>query len=146
MSMFTKATRLDPAVRYPDLQRRFLARVEVDTSTGCWEWMGYRDWRGYPRLGRRHAHRVAYEMFVGPIPDGLHIDHLCRNVSCVFHGHLEAVTQAENNRRQWAARGRATRCRRGHAYAEHGVRDRKGYFVCAACRRESAAARRAVAT
>jgi hypothetical protein len=66
------------------------------------------------------AHRVAYELMVGPIPDGNVIDHLCSNRSCVNPHHLEPVTQDENVRRAgtpMAARQSAkTRCRRGHEY------------------------------
>lgn len=143
LALIQRARRLDPTYRYPEIHKRFLARVEVNLETGCWEWTGHLNWNGYAKLGGKWAHRVAYEIFVGPIPDGLHIDHLCRNVSCVYHGHLEAVTQGENNRRQWAARGRSTHCRRGHAYGEHGSLNRQGYFTCRICTRARQHARKA---
>jgi hypothetical protein len=74
------------------------------------------------------AHRVVYEALVGPIPDGLHIDHLCRVTRCVNHHHLEAVTQSENNRRT----GRSE-CANGHA-KEPGA-------SCKVCAKEKAVGR-----
>lgn len=77
---------------------------------GCWEWTGSKDLNGYGRLnggaGRSPvpAHRAVYEALVGPIPDGLEIDHICFNHGCVNPAHLEPVTHSENMRRWWAAR------------------------------------------
>jgi len=69
----------------------------------CWLWTGYRDKFGYGYMGIASkpigVHRVAWEILVGPIPDGLTIDHLCRNTSCVNPEHLEPVTNSENIRR-----------------------------------------------
>lgn len=91
------------------LHSRLLAKVVVDLD-GCWIFGGALR-NGYGVLGRGgrldglvYAHRVAYEHFTGPIPDGLHIDHLCRVRACCNPQHLEAVTQAENNRRAGLAR------------------------------------------
>lgn len=132
-----------------------LRRFTVNPGTGCWEWDGPRDRRGYGRLGwqgkTRFSHRLVYEALRGPIPEGLEIDHLCRNTGCCNPTHLEAVTHAENVRRGEAAEAvRATwarlwadraQCGNGHDLAEHGVRETtnpKGYTVreCVACRRE----------
>lgn len=97
------------------------------SADGCWEWTGGRDVDGYGRAwvpGLRRitrAHRAFYEVFVGPIPDGLQIDHLCRNRCCVNPGHLEPVTAQENIRRSEGIQvlnSRKTHCLRGHAYDE----------------------------
>lgn len=91
---------------------RFMTHVEKSAS--CWVWTAATDKDGYGRFYRdakspRHvAHRFAYEAMVGPIPDGLQIDHLCRNTSCVNPAHLEPVTLDENVRRAWEVRERGT--------------------------------------
>ena len=81
----------------------------VDRSEECWTWTSHKNSGGYGRYAARcptlarvvnhYAHRVAYELSSGPIPDGLTIDHLCRNPSCVKPAHLEAVPQVLNTRR-----------------------------------------------
>ncbi|MBN9210756.1 MAG: hypothetical protein BGO45_10805 [Microbacterium sp. 71-36] len=86
------------------VSERFWARV---VKADCWEWTGsLRTGYGLFRLDGRNVqtHRWAYEEQVGPIPDGFQIDHLCRNTRCVNPDHLEPVTQAENIRREHAAR------------------------------------------
>jgi hypothetical protein len=92
---------------------RLADRVEIADS-GCWIFTGALR-NGYGALGAGprgsglvYAHRVAYEHFVGDIPEGLHLDHLCMTRSCVNPAHLEPVTQGENNRRAWAARKNRT--------------------------------------
>lgn len=80
---------------------RFIQR----SPSGCWEWVGRRDVKGYGRCGDgRWAHRAIYELLVEPIPQGLTIDHLCFNPGCVNPAHLEPVTRAENTRRMNAKR------------------------------------------
>jgi HNH endonuclease len=74
---------------------------KILVGDGCWEWTGARKDNGYGTVshpGRRtaNAHRVVYELLEGPIPEGLDLDHLCRNRGCVKPGHLEAVTRKEN--------------------------------------------------
>src|SRR5690554_7064866 len=84
-------------------------------------WSGDLMKSGYSQLGVRrdgktktlYGHRVMYESFVGPIPEGLHLDHLCRNRACVRPDHLEPVTNKENVHRGLA--GPKSRCKRGHA-------------------------------
>ncbi|GAA3948055.1 hypothetical protein GCM10022383_27280 [Microbacterium soli] len=82
-------------------RERFEARIV--RGPGCWEWSGTISSTGYGQVkidGRHVAvHRLSYELHVGPIPDGLVIDHLCSNRKCANPAHLEAVTQAENVRR-----------------------------------------------
>ena len=74
----------------------------VDPATGCWVWQRYVDKSGYGEIhvpgyiGNRRAHRIIYERHKGKIPDGLDLDHLCRNRRCVNPDHLEPVTRREN--------------------------------------------------
>src|SRR5690242_18719570 len=83
-----------------DVKARFLAKIKVNPESGCHEWQAYTDRDGYGcfwiKPTNYRAHRVAYELFVGPIPEGLVIDHLCRNRSCVNPAHLEPKTDLEN--------------------------------------------------
>lgn len=105
-----------------ELAQRFLSHTQ-ETESGCVEWTAARTKAGYGHwyvLGKNSwAHRLSYELFVGPIPEGFHIDHLCRNTCCVLPAHLEPVTPAENNRRgnsPTAINKRKTHCIRGHAF------------------------------
>jgi hypothetical protein len=97
-----------PAHRKSPVAERLLSKVRIQAGSSCWEWQGYVMKSGYGQAGHnrrpQYVHRLSYAVFVGPIPDGLHIDHLCRNRRCIKPTHLEAVTQAENNRRSWEAR------------------------------------------
>jgi hypothetical protein len=67
---------------------------------GCWEWLAGKDKNGYGRIWHNNqnstAHTVAYSIFVGPIPDGLHIRHSCDNPSCINPDHLELGSHADN--------------------------------------------------
>jgi hypothetical protein len=131
----------------PSAEERFWSKV--DKTDGCWFWTAYRDRNGYGKFGvggraggMVSAHRVAYEMVVGPIPAGLVLDHLCRNPGCVRPDHLDPVTHAENCRRGVAAevnraRQRAvTHCPQGHPYDEENTSYKKtGARRCKACAR-----------
>lgn len=104
------------------LRARIEQRVEPEPNTGCWLWLlAVNKKSGYGQMGVNgrvlYAHRVAYEAWRGPIPEGLTIDHLCRVRSCVNPDHLEAVTMRENTLRgeSTAARNaRKTHCPEGH--------------------------------
>jgi hypothetical protein len=94
-----------PVKHRPTVLERFIANISIqDTPTACWIWTGSKTPLGYGKLSvnRRntYAHRLAWEYLRGPIPDGLVIDHLCRNPSCVNPAHLEPVTQQVNTQRK----------------------------------------------
>ncbi len=100
------------------LKERFMLNVQVDEGTGCWLWTASRGRSGYGQIqiGRKSrnghnspalAHRVSYELFVGPIPEGLQLDHLCETRACVNPDHLEPVTNQENARRYHAKKAAA---------------------------------------
>lgn len=135
----------EPISRRPTLEERFWDKVNKDAPSGCWEWTVATVY-GYGRFGiagrAMSAHRVAYELLVGPIPEGLQLDHLCRNPACVNPGHLEPVTGRENVLRgdTFAARQAAiTHCPAGHEYDEANTRvDAKRCRHCRACQRERA--------
>lgn len=112
-------------------------------DTDCWNWQGTTNGAGYSQFrvnGRAIlVHRAYYELFVGPIPEGLVLDHLCRNTLCVNPGHLEPVTQRENVRR-----ASPTHCPQGHEYsAENTHVCVDGSRRCRACDRMRQAERRA---
>jgi hypothetical protein len=114
------------------------------SAGGCWVWLGGKDRLGYGKLvflGKRwQAHRLSYEVARGKIADGLELDHLCRNHSCINPAHLEPVSHRENMLRsatKVAENARKTHCKYGHPltpdnlYVGKGSRGR----VCATCRR-----------
>ena len=114
---------------------------KLDKSGECWMWTGAKRPNGYgaigmPRGGVESVHRVSYEIYVGPIPDEHHIDHLCRNRGCANPAHLEPVTQAENNRRAGAARrSNQTHCKRVHQFTDDNTfLTARGGRECRECR------------
>jgi len=118
-----------------DLPARLAERI--DASGACWTWDGWHNDAGYPYVhwdGRdQPVHRVVWTLLVGPIADGLELDHLCVNPPCVNPAHHEAVTHAENQRR---ISERQTSCRReGHDWTDpRNVRTRpNGRRYCAVC-------------
>lgn len=128
-------------------EERFFNKVRQDKN-GCWVWRGAKSPAGYGRVsyeGRPHqAHRVSFLWFYGPEALGdFHVHHRCRNTSCVNPLHLQAVTQAENNRFAHLGRPKQkkTHCKHGHLLSgpNAGVRgDGKGVY-CRACNRASCA-------
>lgn len=115
----------------------------VDEQTGCWVWQRAERGSGYGAKWHNgacgYAHRFFYERYVGPIPEGLHIDHLCRNRRCVNPDHLEAVTNRENILRGTgfsAVNARKTHCVNGHPFDEENTYIRPdGDRDCRACKR-----------
>lgn len=123
---------------------RFWSKVDKLGPAECWEWVGgTRNAKGYGVFmisgWTKQAHRVAYELMVGPIPDGMTVDHRCLFKPCVNPAHFEIVTRGENGRRgnvEVRTYQRLTHCGRGHEIAgANEYVDRKGNRSCLACRR-----------
>ena len=128
--------------------QRFFNKVDIEDD-GCWLWLAAIDKDGYGRFKfestiKKGAHRVAYEWFIGEIPEGLVVDHLCRVRNCVNPAHLEIVTQQEN-----IARGETgnyltngdynklkTHCPQSHEYNEENTYFYQGSRQCRECVRQ----------
>ena len=126
-----------PRIYLSQIDRLFLHASEDEA--GCWIFNGALR-NGYGVLGAGlpepsrlvYAHRVAYEYFIADIPDGLHIDHLCRVRACCNPWHLEPVTQAENNRRAHRDNPK-THCKQGHEFTPENTRQTARQRHCRAC-------------
>lgn len=133
-----------PNYRIP-LAVRFWTKVDRGEGDACWLWTGSRGSNGYGaiRAGGAEgpnvpAHRLAYELLVGPIPDGLTIDHLCRTPLCVNPAHLEPVTSRENTLRSHnptAVNARKTHCSAGHPLSGDNLAIVARRRVCRECKR-----------
>ena len=114
--------------------------VKVDASGDCWEWTASTRGAGYGQFGWApdriiDAHRVVWELLVGPIPEGLTIDHLCRNKICVNPDHLEVVTYQENINRSPVSPSRRRYCPQGHPLFGDNLRVVSGARRCINCDR-----------
>lgn len=115
-----------------DAPIRFWAKVEK--TDGCWLWHGKIESNGYGRFRaggpQVSVHRWSYEQVHGSIPEGLHLDHLCRVRNCVNPEHLEAVTCRENVMRSPVAPA-AINARKTHCTKGHPLDDKR---ICRVCR------------
>lgn len=132
-----------PKKTHPAIDR-FLEKIAISEisffgGSPCWEWTGCKQPNGYGQFrpdGRRGSkksspHRFAYEVYVGEIPDGYEVDHLCKSRGCCNPSHLEAVTVEENRRRRNAEQ---THCKYGHKFDEANTRiDPNGRRICRPC-------------
>lgn len=136
-------------VPYHSQEERFWPKV--DKTPTCWLWIGAIGSGGYgnfyiSNVGRKIrttlAHHWAYEQLIGPVPEGLDLDHLCRNRACVNPAHLEPVTRSTNLRRGVGTAGR-TECPQGHPYDEANTYHDPltGWRQCRQCRAARDAAR-----
>jgi hypothetical protein len=134
-----------------DIEKHLLDNCIPEPNSGCWIWEQGPLRDGYGRVyfdGKmRQAHRATYEHFVGAIPDGMQLDHLCRLRCCVNPDHLEPVTQLENIRRGKrgfleAHQRSKTHCPQGHEYSdENTYYSSKWHRRCRACHRAEANSR-----
>ena len=127
-----------------DIDRSLILRFANKISyldNGCWEWQGVTA-AGYGKMRVKYkrvpAHRIAYQIFRGDIPEGMEIDHLCRNTKCVNPMHIEAVTHTENVRRGIGGINNKlkTHCPQGHEYIPSNVYLLNGSRYCRRCRNE----------
>ena len=135
--------------KYPSLKERLETKVMILVDVECWFWIGNLRREGYGHFhisGKTQsadAHRTMYQELVGPVPDGMELDHLCRNRSCVNPDHLEPVTHQENMRRGKLAQ--KTHCPQGHPYTADNLTGRSGIREsgkrwrreCLTCKREA---------
>jgi hypothetical protein len=126
------------------IKERLSSRIAIDAATNCWNWTGAISAGKYGSIyyqGRmQKAHRVTWLVERGPIPDGMDLDHLCRNTRCCNPVHLEPVTRAENLRRSpnMDRHSHRTHCKRGHEFTPENtmIRKKMGWRSCRTCMRQ----------
>lgn len=125
-----------PHKRVPILER-FFSYVQREPS-GCWLWIGMLNNKGYGTFyvheygNKKAAHIFSYEHFVGPVPEGLELDHLCRMTRCVNYEHLEPVTHKENMHR--GVKASRAHCAEGHPFSGDNLIIDNGTRRCRICR------------
>lgn len=128
------------------LRERIERNVFINELTGCWLWLGSCDRHGYGRLTvdrkPRLAHRLSYEIFIGPVPVGLELDHECDRRECVNPKHVVPKTHRENmlrgGRGVGAINARKVRCEHGHPFDEKNTYRHRSRRSCRACNAKAA--------
>lgn len=133
---------------------RIATKYVVDEQSGCWLWTGATVagygvvWVNETKRAAR-AHRVMYELKVGPIPDGMTLDHLCRTPACINPAHMDPCTAGENASRSpdapYHVKARATHCAQGHEFTPENTAIHHGRRSCRKCVAAGARRRRAKA-
>ena len=124
------------------IPERIAKKFTRPSDTECWVWTASGNHGGYGYVsfnGRQQvAHRVLYQILVGPIPEGLTLDHLCRNRRCVNPAHLDPVSNRENILRgtsRSALRAKQTHCKYGHPLSGENLKLKGTERVCLTCKR-----------